>query len=714
MQFRIPTAIVGGNLDPIQAKNSAISNGLDISLDLVSNPVYKTIYDEGIQYDSGSPNSPLIWLNKMTEGMGGKTHIKVKGKILNAFGILANNPNYEIGGITTPLAGISGFLGKLLNDVNSESLTFTIDLMELIPNTSIFAGVPSVQTVTLEFATIPPIIIPIPIPIGAILSQILSALGLDVTWRGLAQNIIGDLGVSIDLNELKQKLQDQIYGLLPEQFTLFKGILSWGVSMEKQGIIEVKVDVDYQPHFPGPGPTIKKTLIMQREFRVADIQPIAPDYTFFVANSAKLFEDPDAEISENWEGNDRIDLNDGDGALIIHNLPALPDLWESLQGILSLDLKEISRKAMLPGLVRINGTRSMTINISMIDPDSLSNVKLMEMASLLLNHKDGSSHSLVPKVEEVWWNPWGGDGWDWPYYGDSGLWIPTLLPRYARTLLFGNYHLEFPMSLKAEGNLYKRFSHIKFLIVKIYIPPFPPWFYGFAFAFPWPWQGTEEEPYGYCKYPPWEEGENPETLWDPNYSKNFPANLYSPQQYVKKASYYYPTSIDFQNDIDSRLKEVGGEQVFICDGVTFVNDNLWIDRPLKVMGRGMIVAAGNIHLSSNILAREYDSDGNPTIFSLIARNGAIINKFNDIEVHACLYGDRGIINSLGSELKIYGNLVVNKFNRSDCQGKVHVYYKSKHARSSLLSMIRSIAKYDPTRYYVTVSNKVKTFEFLKK
>lgn len=106
-------------------------------------------------------------------------------------------------------------------------------------------------------------------------------------------------------------------------------------------------------------------------------------------------------------------------------------------------------------------------------------------------------------------------------------------------------------------------------------------------------------------------------------------------------------------------------------------------------------------------------NGNNTIFSLVARNGAVVNHYGSREVHACVYGDKGITNPIGAKLTIRGNLVVNRFNRKECQGDLHVYYESNHCRSSLLSMIRPIAKWDPTRYYVTFSSQTALFQFVK-
>ncbi|HAE40638.1 MAG TPA: hypothetical protein DCG57_18695, partial [Candidatus Riflebacteria bacterium] len=106
-------------------------------------------------------------------------------------------------------------------------------------------------------------------------------------------------------------------------------------------------------------------------------------------------------------------------------------------------------------------------------------------------------------------------------------------------------------------------------------------------------------------------------------------------------------------------------------------------------------------------------NGNATVFSIVARNGSIVNHYGDRVVHACLFGDKGLRNPIGAKLKVYGNLVLNRFIRKECQGDLHVYYQSNHARSSLLSMIRPVAKWDPTRYYVTFSAQTAYFKFEK-
>jgi len=479
---------------------------------------------------------------------------------------------------------------------------------------------------------------------------------------------------------------------------------------------------------------------MQREFRVADIQPIAPDHTFFVANSKLPYENKDVENKDNWQGDEKIDWNKGMGSLIIHNIPGFKSIFDTLKQISSLNLRQISRKVKLPGRVRVNGTKPMDVYLTMFDkfpPTSLESLRKMEIAALLTPHDtsdkspmkktacsnkhsgDSTSHNVIPGFKSVLYNFWAnGSPFDWGYFssaepgGMGTYWVPVL-PMFAHTLFFGDFHLEFPFSMRVEGNLRKIYTHIKIMIVKIFIPPIPIiGFLGLDIPIPWLWANNMREPYGFCKFPPYESEDEAKKLWDPNKPKNLPPNLYAPSQYLKKASYFYEKSIDFKNDIENRSIMYNGKKTFICDGITFVNDNLWLDK-LHVMGRGAIVSAANIHLGGDITSEEYDANGNPTIFSLIARNGAIINNYQNLEIHACLFGDRGLKNTVGSKLKIYGNLVVNRFKREECQGTVDVYYESNHCRSSMISMIKPIAKFDPTRYYVTFSSRVEKYKFLK-
>lgn len=758
MYFRLPAFVAEAYLDPVTYEG-AKANGIDVQLDLFNQALFKPLYELGITYIydtiSPDPKAPLAPLKDMFESLGGRVRVTCTGRIKQAFGILAENPKYQVGGIDIPLRKVTGFLGNLFDKVkikgsqvvsqakgklgmdpageDGESMP-NIDLLNFLPETELIKA-PDISniTITIEGA---------PFPAGAILQPIVESIfseivkSLELTPRGIAKKIFGDtFQFGIDFSDLTNKIEEAISKCLPECLQAFCGNATWGVTIEKQGIFEVETVVEYTPHYPD-GNTIVKKLVAQREFRVADIQPIAPDYSFFIANSKLVYENQ-VENTDDWEGDDEIDFNEGNGIFVVHNMPSLKAIWNTIKNVFTFDLKDLVRQAQLPGLVRVNGTKKMGLKLTMFPSfDKLTDIKnmmLIEIPALLLSHKEGDTdchgshpskdaddeHQIVPYFKDVLYSFWAnGEPFDWGYFGGGkpgGLgsyWIP-IPPRFGRTLLFGNFHIEFPFSLRAEGYLTKIYSHIKLLLVKIYIPPIPIiGFLGMDIPIPWLWATAHEEPYGFCKFPGYKDEEEAKTAWDPNEEANLPANLYSPTQYLKKASYFYNSSGEFNRDLENRCIEYNGKKTFICDGVTFVNDNLWLN-DMHVMGRGMIVSSANIHINGNITREDYDKDGNATILSIVARNGSIIGGYGDREINACVFADKGLQTTIGSEMIIHGNLCVNRFSKADMDGDVHVYFESNHCRSSLLSMIKPVAKWDPTRYYVTFSSKMSSFQFVK-
>ena len=760
MYFRLPAPVAGAYIDPISFEN-AKANGVDVQLDLFNNVLFKPLYKDGIiyMYDTVSPdpNAPLAPLAGMFNNLGGRVRVKCTARIKSAFAILADNPDYVVGGVEVPLRKVTGFLGNIFDkikigaaDVVSD-VADNVDLPDAVedfemPNIDLFNFLPDKSLIKAPDITKITIIVQgVPVPVGVILQKPLDKIfekiskKLGLTPRKIAKNIFGGaLQFKIDFEAINKRIEKAIQNCLPDFLQAFAGNVSFDVTVEKQGFFEVISEVEYTPHYPS-GPTIKKKLIMEREFRVADVQPIASDYTFFVANS-KLPYEKALENFDSWKGDDKINWNEGLGTIVIHNMPSLGEIAKTFKNFFSFDLKKMARELKLPGLVRINGTKEMIVKLTMFTEFPLPGAsdikevfKRMELLSLLLPHKNGKiackddhdgdddSHPFVPGLKSVTYNFWHkGKPFDWGYFGGGddpngigSYWLP-IPPMFARTQFFGNFHIEFPMSMRIEGYIKKMYSHIKMLLVKIYIPPIPIiGFMGLDIPIPWFWAKAKKEPYGFCRFPPYENDEKGKTSWNPNKKGNLPGNLYSPTQYLKKSSYFYATSRDFSKDIENRTIMYNGKKTFICNGISFVNDNLWLTDDLHVMGRGAIISAANIHIGANITREEKDANGNPTLFSLVARNGAICNKYGTHNVYACLYGDKGLMNPIGANLNVYGNLVVNRFKKKDCQGNLHVYYHSNHCRSSLLSMIRPIAKWDPTRYYVTFSSQTASFKFVK-
>ena len=757
MYFRLPAVVAEAYVDPIKYENSK-ENGIDVQLDLFNNGLFKPLYEQGITYiydtTTHDPNAPLAPLANMFNALGGRVRVTCTGKIKQAFGILSDGKNYVVGGVEVPLRKVTGFLSnmfdkckiqgeevvtKVTTKLGKEPVTDNeqapnIDLLNFLPDTPLLKA-PDISDLFV-------IVEGVPAPIGWLLQPILDKIfqkiveGAGLTVRGLAKKIFKDtFQFNIPIQDIIKKLEDAVHNCLPSFLQAFAGNLSWDVTVEKQGTFEVITHVEYWPNSTDgtKGNKIVKTLIAQRDFRVADVQPIASDYTFFVANSKLLYENESLENLDNWKGDDCIDWNEGSGDLVIHNMPSLTAIWNSVKNLFTFDFKDLLRELQLPGNVRINGTNEMVLKLTMLPKLSLNLdiIKKMEVLALILGHKEGKiecgsshpssdskdSHQIIPNFTQVTYNFFdNGKPFDWGYFGGDGsvgsYWLP-IPPRFARTLLFGNFHIEFPFSLRAEGFLKKKYTHIKLMLVKIYIPPIPIiGFLGMDIPVPWLWANSHEEPYGFCKFPAYESDEDAKSAWDPEDPANLPANLYSPSQYLKKASYYYASSAEFQRDVENRSIEYKGKKTFICDGVTFVNDNLWL-KNMHVMGRGVIVSAANIHIDGNITREDYDEKGNPTLFSIVARSGSIITGYSKRKVEACLFADKGIQVPIGGGLEVHGNLCINRCNRDDIGGNVDVYYESNHCRSSLLSMIRPIAKYEPTRYHVTISSKYSSFQFVK-
>lgn len=796
-KFRLPQFTAGGNVDPMKFKNDNISyaqtSGNDLGFELSIGPEMLAKLRKTYTIKD------FPELEELYRDFGGNINVKSVASIKKVYGILPKSNTIEIPGITINTKfleqivdkNIAKFLNSLLSDEKFE-LDLTEHILKYVPDVNLGDIIQNaIKNLNFNLA-LWGTAVPIPVGrlVGAFLKGVVTRLGQgSPTLKNILRNtILKDLKLSLDLTSLKNSIRNKVMSIFPDEFNFFAGKLHWGVTVEKIGVFEVKTEVEYRPQGES-GPVIRKTLITQKDFRVADIQPIAPRYTFFVANSKLLFEDESVENTNNFKGDEVINWNEGMGSLICHNI-GLTDsstfnkLKNFMSALFSLDIEKMANNFFLPGLVRVNGTKKMEVrlNFGLLDfiggnASFIDCLKGCEVFGLLLGHKDPSTHSktkgehpIMPSMGESIYGsgkegvpPLGGwiaffnilEGqlekfglgkdklslssflqvpknalslpyFDWPWLTNGKMWVP--IPQfYNKTYFFGDLHIEAPLSLRIEGNIWKRFSRVRLPMIRIFIPL--NWLFGCPNVDitlpPLPMQENIVEPYGFCAYPPIPKsnGEADEQAmakaWDPNDHANLPANIYTPVQYLKKASYYYATSADFNNDIENRSTEmdvpgVGKKKVFNCDGVTFVEctdgQGLFFRDDLWVCGRGIIVAAGNIHLKS--IRRVDPPDGPPTILSIIARNGAIINKGNNV-VEACLYGDRGLMNPIYGKLKIYGNLVVNQFNRKDCQGTVEIFYESNRTHSSVLSYFSDFAKFDPTRYHVSFSKRWRQYEIAK-
>ena len=370
MYFRLPAPVAGAYVDPVSFEN-AKANGVDVQLDLFNSTLFKPLYEKGIVYMfdtvSPDPKAPLAPLKGMFDALGGRVRVTCTARIKNAFAILADNPDYVVGGVEVPLRKVTGFLGNLYDKIKigaadviagdkdttdptgDENAEFpNVDLAKMLPNDPLLQA-PDITNLTI-------IVQGVPIPVGAILQKPLDAIfnkiqtELGLTPRKIAQKVFGSvLQFKIDFNAINKRIEEAIQNCLPSFLQAFAGNVSFDVTVEKQGIFEVVTEVEYTPQYP-EGATIRKKLVMHREFRVADVQPIASDYTFFVANSKLLYEKA-LENFDSWSGDDQIKWNDGMGTIVIHNMPSISQIWDSIKNIFSFEIRKLAQNLQLPGLV---------------------------------------------------------------------------------------------------------------------------------------------------------------------------------------------------------------------------------------------------------------------------------------------------------------------------------------------------------------------------
>ncbi|MBI3038738.1 hypothetical protein HYY75_06790, partial [bacterium] len=685
-KFRLPQIMAEGGVEPVSFKSGHISeaqtsgNGLGFeiqpSMDML--PKLKRDYK----------NEDLSDLQELMKEMGGVVNIKAEAKIAKMYGILPNGPKYEIPGVTYDLSEAKKFtglnIGYFLDNLMSDK-PFKLDLTQLLLDRIPDYGIGDLVekaigkisfNLALEWVAIP---IPVGKLIGALFrglttrlnracaplntsgdvgSAQVSPTGANVsvsigqsnlTLKGFLKNaLLKDINLSVDFSAFKKAVRDKLLGVFPESFRLGHAGVNWGVTMEKIGIMEVKTTVVFQPQGKS-GVTIRKTLAAQRDFRVADIQPVAPDYSFFIANSILLFEDSTKENTNNFAGDEQIQWEAGIGKLVVHNITLFDEKMfkkfkEFFSAIFRLNLEKANYSFFFPGRVRINGTKPSKIRLNfglldfIKDGDFGGALRGCEIAALLVNRDTKHSpHNILPSMGESLYGLgfemppiWGGwvtlfnlleglvkkagtqaidaleaaiedtaagnydDGgavdaaiqgqkdalkqpadeilstaesevkekatevlneisatlqdvgymlrtFDWPWVTDSMIWIP--MPKlYNKTYLFGDFHCEFPITFRVEGNVYKEFSRLKLPMIRIFI--FLNWLFSIPNVDitlpPIPMNEVITEPYGFCAFPPCEDNDGKAdvskmaTEWNPNDPKNLPANVYSPYQYLKK------------------------------------------------------------------------------------------------------------------------------------------------------------------------------------
>ena len=316
--------------------------------------------------------------------------------------------------------------------------------------------------------------------------------------------------------------------------------------------------------------------------------------------------------------------------------------------------------------------------------------------------------------------------WEMPEMGNSWSYytLPTTGFGANKSHLFGYSGLHPTLTKEIEGNVMKSYRQWAMCIVgmkqidRLPLLPFPPTFLP---PFPIPVWKTSIilKKYGYnldslSAHDDTGGDDNSVHEYDPELVENMAPNLYTNEQYAKKATYYYEDEEAFKKDFPNRVTKIGDKDVFILKGITYISGSLGSDSgpftldgvtdTLYVAGKGMIVCSGNISLGFNIELVDKSED-EKTLFSLVCRNGGllVLESGKQLKIEGSVYTDRGIYILSDSSLNIIGNWVTNEFNKATMNGTVVVDYTSSRLRSSLGSLHPSRGKYDPQRYYVTFS-----------
>lgn len=519
--------------------------------------------------------------------------------------------------------------------------------------------------------------------------------------------------------------------------------------IEKGGIFQIHSKVVFFPNGP-TGNSIERNLIAQIPFKVSDTQPIAPEYSFFVANSPLIKENsprPGADGS-------KIDLNVADppgpgpapipaapvGYFIVHNIPSTPSglsyeaNYKNITGFTS----GVDDNAFIPGMIRINanvaGADKMKLHTFigtfaepqltelniMTSPYSATNPAINKFQTKPAFQWHGETLQRDHEVEfpvlfddETKYTPVPEKGCTgiMKIYEEGGLSL-MMVP----TLLYGNGHLEYPLGIRPEGPIDMVYGRIKVTAepkakvsfpasvkdkTEVYID------YNNYSEYS-SYSGGGPAKFGMQGYPAYDS----DSEWNPlNNYKLMPANCYSILQYSKKASRFYESSAEFNAGLAKSVNDGGlqnPDKTIDINGVIYVKGELSIDEPMVVKGNGLIVAKTDIILTENIT--RFDDK---TVFGLIARGGRLDFRDGCTKVEAACFSNDAPVTTTSDEVLINGNLVTNAFDRRKIID-LKIFYNSRACMTTPLSAMRDVGKYAPERYFVSFADNWSKFSYEKK
>jgi hypothetical protein len=484
--------------------------------------------------------------------------------------------------------------------------------------------------------------------------------------------------------------------------------------IEKGGLLQLTCKATYAP--PGASKTIERTLIAEVPFKLSDVQPIAPEHTFFVANSKLL----GAPGSGSVEGN--IDFNrsdDGAASLgidyefYLHNMH---HAGRKNEPAYSLSYQVASGKDPKAGKIRVNGDDIDPVPLFM---GTLDGIETSELGALALtDSNDHKERDLQFKITFAWFKVMQNisqltdsvklhlpvllttdDAEDFKPAVKSG--IDGIYQMYSEknfddiftmpTLFYGYGHMDYPLGNKIEGMVPAKVSEA-YVVAQVHNqltfdvtvfksdkvkPSTTPWhkpiktYYGYKNISKYP-HTNKPIPYGLPNIKTFDTIE--ENFTGKDYS-DMPANCYSDIQYRKKASRFYPDIESLKNDCIFSVDEGGlknPDDTIDISGVIYIdvdnfNFNSFPDDAI-FKGNGLIVS-NNITIAKDINL----ADDDESTLGIIARTGSLIIKSEneeEVKVSASCFsnGPPNITKAI-----IFGNLIVNAFDRQDVYN-THVRY----------------------------------------
>ena len=500
--------------------------------------------------------------------------------------------------------------------------------------------------------------------------------------------------------------------------------------IEKGGVLQLTCKIQYTPKGKTP---IKKKLVTEIPFKVTDVQPVAPAYTFFVNNSGAPIS-CDIGASVELVGND--DIGDPKEIFVLNNTNRIDGKGFDKESRNITSYLSWKSDAPNAGKVRINGSDLDTIPTNCGGLEE-GQVGLSDLPMLIINQseakndpgkanlqlkvtfgfadgKDNCGTVINPTkihfptlagVDKALQGPL--TGFESIVEMFEGCAVSNILDK--PTYLYGYGHLDYPLGIAVEGkveaklselyaHLYPKMTFTVELDDKLELKPkndkidseFQIW-YEIKDIDKFPTNESVEINYG---LPNINKNKDPAKDYDPDTPGNWPDFLYSDTQYKKKASRYYKSQSEFDTDCGLDIKEGGlsdGGNIRL-DGVIYIEEDVTLGNKTFI-GNGLIVAELNMTINGDIELADDDSS-----LGLIARKGSM--KITSCEVNAGCYSNDAPTLTAAT---IKGNLVTNNFKRSQVTGVTNIVYCSKNI---VVPDFKFDNPYDtnPKRYFASFAN----------